>query len=515
MLFVTCPSSEWKHLSRSEIRVQYSGLIIFAAQIVSIATGVVFTLLLTRNMSKPEYGIWSNVFDLMGYFTIFSGMFPFWVTRFVARGKEGSIKTGVLANLIVSSAVLVAYFPLVSLATGIFKISGAYVLVYFIGSIQIINLYMISILESCLRATIPQAIGYGLLIEESCKVILAYILIARMGQLFLGAMASLILGASVQTLFYLRLVIKNFKPRIQWNYLKQWLKGSTAIIYNAVGSQLLAFTIILLFVYAGQEARGDYQAAATFANLVGYSSFLAFALYPKMLAKNSLEDVASSFKMVLMFAVPMAAIVMAMAPSLLTVLKVSYSEATPVLILLTLDAVVLTLSQFYTSLIFGVEKLDEKAEIPLKKLAKSRIFKVFTLPYAQAAVALPTVYYILTRSTTGQSVQTVVAVATIGIVVHSGALLGLYAIMRRSVKVPFPWRNMAKYLLAATVPAVALYLIPHPTTLLLTAGMAVGGMAVYAMVLVAIDREARALIVLTWGEISRILRGLRQHPQSI
>ena len=79
---------------------------------------------------------------------------------------------------------------------------------------------------------------------------------------------------------------------------------------------------ILLFLFGGQATRGEYQAVATFAGIAGYSSFLAFALYLKLLASNSLEDVASSFKTVLMFAIPMATITMIMSESLLTILNV-------------------------------------------------------------------------------------------------------------------------------------------------------------------------------------------------
>jgi O-antigen/teichoic acid export membrane protein len=496
-------------LSKNKIRVQYSGFIIFAAQMISVVTGIVFTLMLTRNMKPPEYGIWSNVFDLIGYFTVFGGLFPFWVTRFVARGMEGAVTTGVLANLIVGLAVLTAYFPLVSWATKIFNINVAYTFVYFIASIQIINSYMIMILESCLRATIPQAVGYGLLIEETCKVFLAYVLIIGMHLLFLGAVLGIIVGASAQTLFYLRLVSKNLKGRVQWNYLKQWLKGSTAILYNAVGGQLAGFTIILLFVYGGEVSRGIYQATATFANMVGYSSFLAYALYPKLLAKNSVEDASFSFKTVLMFAIPMATILVTMARSLLTVLNVSYSAASSVLVLLTLDTIVLTVSQFYSLLILGVERLDEEAKIPLNKLVRSRIFKVFTLPYVQAAVALPTVYYILTRLTVGQSVQAVVAVTTVNIIVHLITLLGLGVIMRNTTRLSVPWTNIAKYVFASAVAAVVLYFAPHSTTLLFTVLTATGGMATYVILLLAIDREARELIGMIWHELSMIFSGSR------
>jgi O-antigen/teichoic acid export membrane protein len=494
-------------LSNDEIRVHYSGLIIFAAQIIGVVTGVIFTILLTRNMSPSEYGIWSNIFDWMGYFAFLSGLFPFWVTRFVARGQEGAVRTGLLANLSVSLISVAFYFPLITMITRTLSLSGIYVLVYLVGSVQLINVYLISVLESCLRAIRPQVIGYGFLIEEISKVSLAIVLIIGMHQTILGAMISFIVAGLIQALYYLRLLSGNLRQRIQWSYLKEWLKGSTAILYNAVGTQAASFTIILLFIYGGQTARGEYQAAATFANVVGYSSFLAFALYPRLLTRHDLQDVASSLKTVLMFSIPLAAVVMTMAQSLLTVLNVVYNVATPVLILLTLDAFVLLLSQFYYSLVFGVERLDENAKIPLRKLIRSRLFKVFTLPYIQAAIALPTVYFVLTRFAAGQSLEAAVWVIGINIVVHVGTFAGLYATMRESVNMPVHWRSIAKYLLASAIPVIALYFAPRPTTLIPTFLMSVGGLALYAILLLLIDQEARHLIALIFQEIREIVGG--------
>lgn len=497
-------------MSKDEIRVQYSGFIIFAAQMLSVATGVVFTLWLTRNMTPPQYGIWSNIFDVMGYFTLFSGLFPFWATRFVARGAKGAIKTGLLANLIVALVSMAVYFPLISVVTRAFYVSEAYGIVYFVAAVQIINVYMISMLEGCLRAIKPQAIGYGLLIEEACKVSLAYVLIVGLHQLFLGAMISLIASASVQTLYYIHLTAKDLREKIRWNYLKEWLKGSTANFYNAVGNQSAASIFILLFLYGGQAARGEYQAAATFANIIGYSSFLAFALYPKLLTKNSLEEVTLSFKIVLMFAIPMAAIAISMSKSLLTILNVSYSAAWPILVLLALDAVVVLISQFCSSLIFGAEKLDEEAKIPLNKLVRSKMFKVFTLPYIQAAIALPTAYFALTRLTNGQSLNAVLYVTTISMGVHAATLFALYAIMRKSIRVSVPWRSIGKYMLISMVTATILYFLPHPTTIVPTLLVLACGVAAYALLLLAIDLDARKLVALIWQEINNIFHQIQK-----
>ena len=498
------PKPNVTRLEKNEIRLHYSGFIIFGAQLLSITTGLIFTLLLTRNMTTPEYGIWANIFDLAGYFLLFSGLFPFWTMRFVARRKDGAAKTGLLANLIISLAATSIYISLTPLLTSTFNISGQYVLMYLIAAAHIINMHAVVALESILRAKKPQAIGYGLLIEEITKVTLAYVLIVRLQQLFLGALLSLTISITIQVLYYLKLTSNDLKEKIQWTYAKEWLKGSTANIYNAVGSQIAASPIILLFLLGGQAARGNYQAATTFSNMIGYALFLSYALYPKLLADNNLKDATASLKTVLMFAIPMTTIVLSIPQSLLTILNIHYNEATPILLLLALDAFILLISQFYTSVIFGVEKLDEEAMIPMKKLAKSKIFKVFTLPYIQAAISVPATLYALTQLAAGRPVRAAVYVTAINLTAHTAILLIQYAMMHTAVPIRVPWKNIGKYILASAVTAAFLYILPDTTTLFLTLAIALAGAAVYLVILLAIDKEARKTITLIWKEIKSI-----------
>jgi hypothetical protein len=134
---------------------------------------------------------------------------------------------------------------------------------------------MTQVLEGALRAKKPQAVGYGLLLEEVFKVIIAYVLITQFQQPFLGAITAIIIGFSVQTIYYLKLVSGDLNQKIQWSYVREWLKGSIANIYNLVGNQIAAFILILLFTYGDSEvgkiARGDYGAAVIISNVVAYS----------------------------------------------------------------------------------------------------------------------------------------------------------------------------------------------------------------------------------------------------
>ena len=493
-------------MTKKPIRLQYSGFVIFGTKMLSVATGMIFTLLVIRNVTKEQYGIWSNVFDLMAYFVLLASALPFWAGRFVARGKEGAIKTGLVANLVIALISVVIYVPLIPAIISALNISESYLILYFVASTQIIELYLISSFESALRVEKPQAIGYGLLIEEICKIVLAYILIVKFQEPLLGAMIAFVTALSIQTIYYIKILSNDFGQKIQWNYVKEWLKGSIANIYNLLGIQIAAVIFILLFIFGGAAARGDYMAATAIANIISYSIFLSFALYPKLLAENSLKDVTTSLKMVLMFAIPMTAGVLAIPDSLLIILQETYREATPILSLLAVDTLIATVSQFFIWVVFGVEKLDEEAKIPLKQLMKSNIFKVYTLSYIHAAITLPTAYFVLTNFALNQPVSAAMYVAIINMSTRFAMFLVLCIIVYKTVRISIPWKSIAKYVFASAIMAIVLFLIPHQERLSLTLGITAMGAILYFVLLMAIDKETRKLVSIIWQEIRSRIR---------
>jgi O-antigen/teichoic acid export membrane protein len=502
-------------LNKNRIRVQYSGFIVFSSQLLSVITGLIFTLLLTRTMSTEQFGIWTNMFDYPVYFLIFSGILPFWATRFVARGKEGTVKTGTSVQLLIALVSTLIYLPaIVLISKGIG--TQAYLPIYLISALYIFNIYMITVFESMLRSIRPQVIGYGLLIEEVVKVVVALVVIVDLKQVFLGAILALVISAFVQILYYTRLVVDELKKRANWSYIKEWLKGSPAIAFNTFGGVLLSFVFVLLFIYGGPDARAYYQVAFIFTNVIGYSSSLAFALYPALLAKTCPEEqIGESFRTVLMLAIPLATLTMVMSTSFLTVLKSSYSVAWPVLIALTIDTLVVLVFNFYTSCLMGTEAFDEEGRISLRKLIKSRIFLVFGVVYIQAAIALPLTYYILAQTAVAGPVQAAEYLISIFIGIHISTFIGLYTFMRRSLKISVAWKSIGKYIAASLLMGTALFLLPSTTTLVSTIGKAIAGFLLYVGLLVAIDVKARQLVKLIFAEIKGTYQQLTEKNGNI
>ena len=105
-------------MAKEEIRLQYAGFMLFAAKMISVATGFIFQFIIARALlpvHQDQYDIWFNILDITTYFTLLAGVMPFWTLRFIARNKEGSVKTGIMANLTISVISVAIYLPLAHL----------------------------------------------------------------------------------------------------------------------------------------------------------------------------------------------------------------------------------------------------------------------------------------------------------------------------------------------------------------------------------------------------------------
>jgi hypothetical protein len=500
-------------VARTEIRLQYSGYIIFAAKLISVASGLIFQFMLGRAIAadSPEYAIWGNINTVLPYFTLLSGIVPFWVMRCVARGKEGASKTGLTINLLFSLITTAAYLVIIPLIlpsllseAGVFN-PAAYLPFYLIGSVQIIEVYLLGLFESCLQARTPQSVGYGLILQQVFRVIIGYVLIIQLGQPLLGAVVSTIIALSVQTVYYFKLLASELKQRMQWGYVKEWLKGSVLIIYSVVGSVIASFVFIMLFYYGGFSGMDIYYAALQIANVITHAGFLSFALYPKLLAERRSEDVTASMKTVLMFALPMTVGVISLSSSYIVLLRpgtAMYPGAEWVLVVLALDSLVTVAYGIYGSVLSGVETVDHE-RLSFKSLVRSKLFRFYSLSYVHFAITIPITYYVLTTHALHQPLVAAFSVCLVNSVVRFAMFLLLVIMVRGMLKIAIPWKSVLKYAFASAVMGIVLFLLPYTNRISTTlAWTAVGGI-VYLAVLMAIDKEARRLP----GSILQEIRG--------
>jgi len=472
--------------------------------------------MITRSVPEAEYGIWVNInVDIVTYFTLLSSILPFWIIRFFARGYKDSAKTGVFANLLFGVGSAIIYVIFIPFLLPFLHISPNYLPIYLLASIQILEIYLISAFQPILRTVKIETLAYGFLIEEITRVFLGYWLIINAGMGLYGAMLALISALFVQFLVYLY-ASKNFlHGKIKWSYIKEWIKGSVANLYNIIGQRVAAFSTLLLIIVCGEvvglKARAYYGAASQVASVISYTVFLVFALYPRLLMKQKSEDISESFKLFFMFAIPMTVGAIVLADSFLTILGkgevagelIDYSVATPVLRLLAPAILALSTSQVLNSIIFSAEKFDLEARIPLKELARSKIFKIFTLPYIKALIVLPTLYFTLPFFNL-DAAASALCLAALVVITEAFLLIIRILLARNALNFKFPWRNVLSYLLASAIMAGFLLLTEHPTRISTVLLHTLIAGAIYFAVLLVIDKDSRGLVKAIIGEIKQI-----------
>jgi hypothetical protein len=207
-----------------------------------------------------------------------------------------------------------------------------------------------------------------------------------------------------------------------------------------------------------------------------------------------------------MFAIPMTVVAIVMSDSYITLLRSEYPDASIILIVSAVDILISVTSNIFSYVLFGMESMDQDEKISFKALVKSRLFIAFSMPYINSAIALPLTYFVLTTYAFNQPLQAAFYVSIIVLISRCVSLAVLYTLARKSTKIDIPWKNISKYVLASAIMGAVLFLLPHPVGLPATAGtmeilfnigkvLAITGIgaAVYLVIIMAIDKEARML----------------------
>ena len=157
----------------TEIRVTYSGLISFATGLVSVFTGLIFTIIVTRQLTPEEFGTWGLVGSITTYVFIIEPIVSYWTIREISRGNESG-RTSLLSNSVFSLGAIPIYLIIV-LFFG--SQGGVNPDILFFAAILIPVRFIRHTLTSINLGHRPQIIAYSLLVFEIVKIGFAFLLI--------------------------------------------------------------------------------------------------------------------------------------------------------------------------------------------------------------------------------------------------------------------------------------------------------------------------------------------------
>ena len=154
-------------MARKRIRLRYTGLVAYATRVISIFTGLIFIITVTRNVPTDEFGVWQYISLLTSYIVFPLRGINYWATRDLARDVQRSARTCILLNMAIAFMGMTLFLAVSGTGAAFLHTDISY---FVISSMTVLVIAAIRGLEAVAYGSKPQAIAYSFLGFEVSKV---------------------------------------------------------------------------------------------------------------------------------------------------------------------------------------------------------------------------------------------------------------------------------------------------------------------------------------------------------
>ena len=231
----------------SNVRVTYSGLISFLVSVVGLITGTIFVVIVTRQLSPEDFGLWTLIGSLVSYVTIVNPIVTYWTTRQIARGEEVG-KTALSTNTLFSIGGLLVY-SIIAVAVSFTLEVDLFVLLLAAGLIP--TIFLENILNSIALGYKPQSVSYGIVVFESAKIPLGFTLVVFMELGIIGAIITSIVASLLKIIILVILTREKLIGKIKRDVIKFWLRLSWLTLYMSVFGFIRRLDVLLVSFITG------------------------------------------------------------------------------------------------------------------------------------------------------------------------------------------------------------------------------------------------------------------------
>lgn len=442
----------------SRIRVTYAGLISFSIRILSVFTGLIFTLIVTRELTQEEFGTWGLIGGLIIYVTVIHPIIEVWTTREIARGVESG-KTAMVSSGIFS----------------VFGTGGYLILAFVLGDqvdvdqdVLLFSAILIPVifLNYCLNAinlgSKPQAVSYGFLTFEFTKIpmalIFVYFLNFGLDGAIIASFFSYIASIIVMTIFARKRLSVTFEKK----FLKKWINLSWLPLYRNIFPIIAASDVIIFSVVTGSVNGVAFVVSSrAISSLVTYTQSFAQALYPKLLQGAKREYLQENLSRLFYFAIPLFGISIVFARPGLFLLNPIYEVAVPVVMFLSIRAFLSTIGKTLYSSVEGIDEVDMDEKSSFKEYVKSKLFLIPTIriiQYGAYAIILATGLLILTNEN-GSQLELAVFWAIISVITEIPFTIHSIILVKKEFPLKIDFKSIAKYVCSSLVVLVPVYFL--------------------------------------------------------
>ena len=485
----------------SGIRATYTGLISLIGGIISIFTGVIFTLIITRTVTPEEYGTWGLIVGLITYVSLIGPIVSYWSTRDTARNIQSG-KTAVLSSILLSIGAISIYI-LISYLMGNYTNVERNVLLF--AAILIPTIFVNGILTAINLGWKPHAISYGTIAYGISSIPLALFLIYYLDFGVAGIIISVFLAniASILILFYY--AKEKITNQFNKTFLKKWLKFSWVPIYPGIAILVAGFDISIFTIITGSVVGlAFWVAALVLPGMITHTGLISRAVYAKLLEEKT-GFMSQNLTLVFYFGIAFTSLVITFARPGLYALNPIYEIAAPVTIILSFEVFLSVFTNIFLLSLAGVEKVDKFENSTFKDYIKSKLFFPQTIRLIQTSiyVLILTVGLLILVGFGSSDQELLLFWASIALVTQIPLVCILYYLVRKNITIKLEIPSIIKFLLTAIgvfglthvlITQFLVYSPDLPSFLPNVLMFAAFGVGLYIIITYLIDNKIRNLV---------------------
>jgi O-antigen/teichoic acid export membrane protein len=430
----------------SGIRTTYSGLISVSVGLITILVGLVFSLIITRTLSVEEYGTWTLIIGILIYAVIIEPMISYWATRETAR-SENSQRTSIFAAGIFSSIGMLVFLITFLILTNESSINTDIII---FGIILVPGMFLYRITYSINLGWKPHLASYGFLISEATKIPIVLTLVYFFDMGVVGVIITFFIAQNMSVIFQIYILRDKIKGKIQFKYIRKWLKLSWLTLYTPL-SNLIYRTDILIFVIFSESLTGlaIFAVATIVSGIISIADYIVIPTYAKILAGDKEKFLKENLTLMLYFAIPLGLLSITFAKPALFLLNPIYEEVSLVVIIITIKVFLSSLVNIFQQYIWGNDKVDKEFEVDSKKFLKSSIFKIPTLKIIDYSgyIILLIIGLIILKQNSVTDLDYVLYWASLSVIIQIQLLIYLGIQVRKELKITVDLKSVLKYIL--------------------------------------------------------------------
>jgi O-antigen/teichoic acid export membrane protein len=361
---------------------------VFGGKVFSAFTGILFLIMAARWLVPAQLGLWEVIVDLVAFSSYPVGIVAYWATRDIARGRLVG-RTAFASGAVMSGFGLLIYFCF-SFLTRSSRAgeAAASLLPFLLGSLLVPLTYLNSVTTSIVGGYRPAVTGYTLVASEPVKIAIAYeaLYVYRLG--IEGVILALLVSFLITSVLGAYLVRGATREQLQQSVAKRWIKLSWLPAVSYLPPLFLTADTYIASLGFGTAVAGVYQPAFTVASVVGYSSALAYSLYPLLLRGGDEKLPAITVEFLLLFGIPMAVGGAVLATPILHLFGPKYMSGNLGLSILSVMFLFQAISLIVDQTLLGTEKVDVGSDKGFMNLLRSNLLYVPLVNICAALVYL-------------------------------------------------------------------------------------------------------------------------------